>query len=249
MSNELFRIDEISNLGSSDEFSNVGKLIGGAKKDFSVGGARKKAEDKKLESPSNDEEVKTITMNNDTMETHKSPEEETPKNNDSPRNNKIVNVAETPENDIDDAETPEEDNDNDNDNEDNTDTKQKDTKKEIKKDEDTPSDEELEDLLSEGEKDKDDDENDNEDESNNDEKLKTALNNSPKEDNNDEDEGSMLNLTALKNKFYEMLIEMRNEEVDEDDHEDLKPLLHLFDDTKTRLAVLVKMRDDGMIKL
>lgn len=249
MSNELFRIDEISNLGSSDEFSNVGKLIGGAKKDFSVGGARKKAEDKKLESPSNDEEVKTITMNNDTMETPKSPEEETPKNNDSPRNNKIVNVAETPENDTD-IETPEEDNDNDNDNEDNTDTKQKDTKKEIKKDEDTPSDEELEDLLSEGEKDKDDDdENDNEDESNNDEKLKTALNNSPKEDNNDEDEGSMLNLTALKNKFYEMLIEMRNEEVDEDDHEDLKPLLHLFDDTKTRLAVLVKMRDDGMIKL
>ena len=60
----------------------------------------------------------------------------------------------------------------------------------------------------------------------------------------------MLNLTALKTKFYEMLTEMRGEEVDdEDDHEDLKPLLHLFDDTKNRLAVLAKMRDDGMIKL
>jgi hypothetical protein len=270
MSNELFRIDEISNLGSSGEFSNVGKLIGGAKKEFSVGGARKKAEDKKTVSPINNKEVKTITMNNNTMETLKSPEEETPNSKNSPRNNKIINDNDTPDNKPDN-----DDNSNNNDNN-NTNTKKTDTKKGIKNNENTPTDEELEDLLSEdnkgednkGEDNKDEDEDeDNKDEDNkdedednkdeddkdededNNEKLKTALNNSLKEDISN-DEGSILNLTALKDKFYEMLSEMRDEEVDdEDDYDDLKPLLHLFDDTNTRLAVLAKMRDDGLIKL
>ena len=64
----------------------------------------------------------------------------------------------------------------------------------------------------------------------------------------------LLNLTTLKNKFNEMLEEMRdNDELVEiekiDNVEQLKLMLTLFDETKLRLNVLNKMITDGMISL
>ena len=63
----------------------------------------------------------------------------------------------------------------------------------------------------------------------------------------------MLNLKGLKDKFFELMIDMRDSDeltdFDIEEHEDLRILLNLFDDTKLRLAVLAKMREEGLISL
>lgn len=248
--NDLFKIDELSNFGDSEEFKNIGTLTGGAKKkkSFSLGNnSKNKANNNNLKNKDNDSDSKNKANNNSNNSLNKGNETSVSKNN---VGNNSLNKDEDND-DEKDNDTKSVSIDMNNENTGNSLDMDDDDKSmnddEPYTDENKDDNEKMDNLLTDiGNSEEELPEDVEEDNNLN---LSKLMKNS--ENTNVDNAGSLLNLVELRHKFYELLFSMRDDTLDfnEDENEDLRPLLYLLDDNKYKLSVLAKMREDGLITL
>lgn len=259
---DLFSIDEIVNLNGSDDFKLNGPLVSGASKTQKnpamlpslFGGAKTKKNkattdnepDTKQTDTSDLQEIETSnttsidTNNNDNniksvaLETNNNNNSNTTENNTSivSEEEKAIIKLNNNDNDEDTANDNDEDTSNDN-------------------DEDTAND-----NNEDTDKDEDEDTDKDEDTTSNEIKLNNIINNNKPKTKKPSIDNVMINMKLLKQHFYSEYIKMysdvsndnTNLNIEENtDTDELKSLLPLFDDTKLRLVVLAKMRDEGLI--
>lgn len=242
---ELFKIDEISNLDIDNEFKNVNKLIGGAKKKKdNLSFSNNFTSVKKNNNDNDNQNTKTINVKNmpDDMNSNDANDNANDDNNNSEKKTMNYNVEKENMNnkqitDIDDEDLLKETNETENNDES---VKEEETNNETEKEEETNNEAEKEEGKN------DEIEKEEEDIEDNNEKIMKE-NVLETYNSNNKSSSTMFNISEFRKQFYMMMLEgdHMNEEIDER----LEILLPLVNDKNEQLKVLAKMHKLGMITM